>query len=110
MVKLFGKPIRVNKSSQNKQSQDIGTCAVCVCSCTLMNVRRLLVSVDPGANLFIGGLHQDVDEKLLYDTFSAFGGIIFTPKVRARCSVMPISRPSCDSRSLSVNACLSDHA
>ena len=26
--------------------------------------------------------HADVDEKLLYDTFSAFGGIIFTPKVR----------------------------
>ena len=58
MIKLFGNPLRVNKSSQNKDSQNIG------------------------ANLFIGGLHPDVDEKLLYDTFSAFGGIIFTPKVR----------------------------
>ena len=38
-----------------------------------------------GANLFIGSLDPEVDEKLLYDTFSAFGGILSTPKV-----------PSCD--------------
>ncbi len=37
---------------------------------------------DVGANLFIGNLDNDVDEKLLYDTFSAFGVIIGnTPKV-----------------------------
>ena len=34
-----------------------------------------------GANLFIGNLDVDVEEKLLYDTFSAFGVIISTPKV-----------------------------
>lgn len=34
-----------------------------------------------GANLFIGNLDPDVDEKLLYDTFSAFGKIINTPKI-----------------------------
>ena len=34
-----------------------------------------------GANLFIGNLEPDVDEKLLYDTFSAFGGISQTPKI-----------------------------
>jgi len=34
-----------------------------------------------GANLFIGNLDIDVDEKLLYDTFSAFGVIISTPKI-----------------------------
>ena len=37
--------------------------------------------LDIGANLFIGGLDNEVDDKLLYDTFSAFGGIISTPKV-----------------------------
>jgi len=30
-------------------------------------------TVDVGANLFIGNLDPDVDEKMLYDTFSAFG-------------------------------------
>ena len=38
-------------------------------------------SLDVGANLFIGGLDLDVDEKMLYDTFSAFGSIIITPKI-----------------------------
>lgn len=36
---------------------------------------------DVGANLFIGQLDPDVDEKMLYDTFSAFGFITQTPKV-----------------------------
>jgi RNA recognition motif-containing protein len=31
--------------------------------------------------MFIGNLDSEVDEKLLYDTFSAFGVIIATPKV-----------------------------
>ncbi|KAK9838305.1 hypothetical protein WJX81_003280 [Elliptochloris bilobata] len=57
MIKVYGKPIRVNKASQDKKQQDIG------------------------ANLFIGNLDSDVDEKLLYDTFSAFGMIIQTPKI-----------------------------
>jgi splicing factor 3B subunit 4 len=57
MVKLYGKPIKVNKASQDKKTLDVG------------------------ANLFIGNLDPDVDEKLLYDTFSAFGIIISTPKI-----------------------------
>ncbi|KAL6842322.1 hypothetical protein ACP4OV_027749 [Aristida adscensionis] len=57
MIKLYGKPIRVNKASQDKKSLDVG------------------------ANLFIGNLDPDVDEKLLYDTFSAFGVIVTNPKV-----------------------------
>ena len=57
MIKLYGKPIRVNKSSQDRKSNDVG------------------------ANLFIGNLDDSVDEKLLYDTFSAFGGITNTPKI-----------------------------
>ncbi|XP_075493918.1 LOW QUALITY PROTEIN: uncharacterized protein LOC142531604 [Primulina tabacum] len=57
MIKLYGKAIRVNKASQDKKS------------------------VDVGANLFIGNLDPDVDEKLLYDTFSAFGVIVSNPKI-----------------------------
>jgi RNA recognition motif-containing protein len=37
--------------------------------------------LDVGANVFIGNLDSEVDEKLLYDTFSAFGVILQTPKV-----------------------------
>jgi len=34
-----------------------------------------------GANLFIGSLDENVDERLLYDTFSAFGMMATTAKV-----------------------------
>lgn len=37
--------------------------------------------MDVGATLFIGNLDPDVDEKLLYDTFSAFGLIVNTPRI-----------------------------
>ncbi|KAG1663691.1 hypothetical protein FOA52_013259 [Chlamydomonas sp. UWO 241] len=57
MIKMHGKPIRCNKSASDKKTSDVG------------------------ANLFIGNLDVDVDEKLLYDTFSAFGVIITTPKI-----------------------------
>jgi len=57
MLKLFGKPIKVNKASQGHKTLDVG------------------------ANLFIGNLDPEVDEKLLYDTFSAFGVIISTPRI-----------------------------
>lgn len=40
-------------------------------------------NLDIGANLFIGNLDPEVDEKLLYDTFSAFGVILQVPKVRS---------------------------
>lgn len=33
-------------------------------------------NLDVGANLFVGNLDPEVDEKLLYDTFSAFGVIL----------------------------------
>ena len=62
MIKLFGRPIKVSKSSFDKK--------------TGMN------ALDVGANLFIGNLDPvDVDEKLLYDTFSSFGTIIKPPKI-----------------------------
>ncbi|KAI9274240.1 hypothetical protein BY458DRAFT_489300 [Sporodiniella umbellata] len=56
-VRLYGKPIRVNKATSDKKNLDVG------------------------ATLFIGNLDPDVDEKLLYDTFSAFGLIVNTPRI-----------------------------
>ncbi|XP_022187733.2 splicing factor 3B subunit 4 [Nilaparvata lugens] len=57
MIKLYGKPIRVNKASSLKKTTDIG------------------------ANIFIGNLDPEVDEKQIYDTFSAFGVILQVPKI-----------------------------
>ena len=58
MVKMFGKPIRVNQASREKDE-----------------------ALDIGANIFIGNLDPEVDEKLVYDTMSAFGVIVQTPKI-----------------------------
>merc|ERR1712176_329823 len=58
MIRLFGKPIRCNKSSQDKKTNEVG------------------------ANLFIGNLEPEVDEKMLYDTFSAFGVLLFAKIMR----------------------------
>lgn len=57
-VRLYGKPIRVNKASADKQKM-----------------------VEVGAELFIGNLDPLVDEKTLYDTFSRFGSLISAPKI-----------------------------
>lgn len=57
MVKLYSKPIRISQSTIDRRSQDVG------------------------ANLFIGNLVDEVDEKLLHDAFSAFGTIIDTPYI-----------------------------
>jgi len=57
-VRLFGKPIRVNKASADKQK-----------------------TVEVGAELFVGNLDPMVDEKTLYDTFSAFGNLVSAPKI-----------------------------
>ena len=58
MIKLFGKPLRCSKSAQDSRK-----------------------AVEVGANLFVGNLDPDIDEKLLYDTFSAFGVVVTTPKI-----------------------------
>ncbi|CAD8072352.1 unnamed protein product [Paramecium sonneborni] len=58
MIKLYGKPIKVNKASQDKRTQEVG------------------------ANLFIGNLDTEIDEKTLYETFSAFGHILSTKIMR----------------------------
>ncbi|GAA5890247.1 hypothetical protein JCM6882_008767 [Rhodosporidiobolus microsporus] len=56
-IKLFGKPIRVNKASSDRKQLDIG------------------------ANLFIGNLDPNVDERMLYDTFMAFGTLVQPAKI-----------------------------
>jgi splicing factor 3B subunit 4 len=61
MLKLYGRPLKVSKSSLNNKAE---------------------LSRGVGANLFIGNLDPiDVDENLLYDTFSAFGTLIRQPRV-----------------------------
>ncbi|KAI3647271.1 hypothetical protein MP228_007492 [Amoeboaphelidium protococcarum] len=57
LVRVWGKPIRVNKATSDKKNLDVG------------------------ANLFVGNLSHEVDESVLYDTFSSFGKIIHAPKI-----------------------------
>ncbi|KAI0471090.1 hypothetical protein GGR56DRAFT_658956 [Xylariaceae sp. FL0804] len=57
-IRLYGKALRVNKASADKQKP-----------------------LEIGAELFIGNLDSMVDEKVLYDTFSRFGTLISPPKV-----------------------------
>ena len=58
-VQLFGKSIRVASANMSKDSK----------------------SQNIGAILFVGNLAPEVDEKLLYDTFSAFGEITQVPSL-----------------------------
>jgi splicing factor 3B subunit 4 len=57
LIKLFGKAIRVNKATRTK-------------------------AMDVGANLFIGNLDPDVDEKMLQDTFASFGNLLSSKIIR----------------------------
>ncbi|TIA63256.1 RNA-binding domain-containing protein [Aureobasidium pullulans] len=57
-IRLWGKPIRVNKASADKQK-----------------------TLDVGAELFIGNLDPMVDERVLFETFSRFGSLTSAPKV-----------------------------
>ncbi|KAI0201111.1 hypothetical protein F4808DRAFT_139588 [Astrocystis sublimbata] len=57
-IRLYGKALRVNKASADKQKP-----------------------LEIGAELFIGNLDPMVDEKILYDTFSRFGTLLASPKV-----------------------------
>ncbi|GAA5835585.1 hypothetical protein JCM9279_004588 [Rhodotorula babjevae] len=56
-IKLFGKPVRVNMASSDRKQLDIG------------------------ANLFVGNLDPNVDERMLYDTFMAFGTLVQPAKI-----------------------------
>ncbi|KAI0562717.1 spliceosome associated protein [Gracilaria domingensis] len=55
LVQLYSKPIRISQSTVDRRTQDVG------------------------ANLFIGNLVDEVDEKLLHDAFSAFGPLVEAP-------------------------------
>mmetsp|Transcript_15849 Transcript_15849/g.24386 ORF Transcript_15849/g.24386 Transcript_15849/m.24386 type:complete len:132 (+) Transcript_15849:239-634(+) len=57
-ISLYGKPIKVNKSSQDKTTQEVG------------------------ANVFVGNLTPRVDEKALRKAFSAFGIVVSTKIMR----------------------------
>lgn len=65
-VRLYGKPIRVNKASADKQK-----------------------TIEVGAELFVGNLDPMVTEQVLYETFSRFGSLIAAPKV---CADLPFFR------------------
>merc|ERR1719245_1997707 len=52
MVRLFGKALKINKASRDRKDMDVG------------------------ANVFVGNLDADVDDQLLYQTFSAFGQVL----------------------------------
>ena len=58
LIKLYGRPIKVNKASQDKLTQEVG------------------------ANIFVGNLSEKTVEKTLRDVFSAFGVVISTKLMR----------------------------
>jgi len=67
-IRLYGKPIRVNKATADKNK-----------------------TIDIGAELFIGNLDPMVDERTLYETFSRFGTLVSPPKARGpipHCSIV----------------------
>lgn len=72
-IRLFGKPIRVNKASADKQK-----------------------SVEIGAELFVGNLDPMVSEQILYDTFSRFGNLVNLPKVSTHIFLSSIRNRSSD--------------
>ena len=106
-IKLWGKPIRVNKVS-SLSGQILWNCGILtgidsvtsslLPRCALPTSMPIIITADEtdyheqassdkkqldvGANLFIGSLDESVDERLLYDTFSAFGMMATTAKVR----------------------------
>lgn len=68
-VRLWGKPIRVNKASADKQK-----------------------TLEVGAELFIGNLDPMVDEKVLFETFGRFGSLTSAPKVCCLVYKLQLSR------------------
>ena len=76
MIKLSGKPVRVNKASAHQKNLDVG-------ANIFIGKKEWSFQLDVTQFvLFLGNLDPEVDEKLLYDTFSAFGVILTTPKIQ----------------------------
>ena len=57
LTRLYGRALKLNKSGRDKQSLDVG------------------------ARLFIGNLDPECDDRMLHDTFAAFGYLVGAPKV-----------------------------
>lgn len=86
-IKLYGKPIRVNKVcsclwylpfTRVPHSHIPSLKVILRCDLQASSDRK---QVDIGANLFIGNLDVNVDERMLYDTFTTFGTLVQTAKV-----------------------------
>ena len=65
-IRVWGKPLRVNKASADKRSAENGGPGA---------------GQSVGAELFVGNLDPGADEKVLYDTFSRFGPLVGPPKI-----------------------------
>ena len=70
-IRLWGKPIRVNKASADRRGGAGGP----------EGAAGLGGSAGVGAELFIGNLDSMVEEKMLFETFSRFGALVAPPKV-----------------------------
>jgi splicing factor 3B subunit 4 len=57
-IRVYGKPLRIDRASADK-----------------------VADLDVGAEVFVGNLDPQVDEGMLFDTFSTFGGLLGQPKV-----------------------------
>lgn len=71
-IRLWGKPIRVNKASADKRGMGTGANGVPGSGGEGQGV---------GAELFVGNLDSMVDEKVLFETFQRFGPLVAPPKI-----------------------------
>lgn len=69
-IRVYGKPIRVNKASADRRGGGPGDTGGGVGG-----------GQGVGAELFVGNLDAMVDEKVLFETFSRFGPLVAPPKV-----------------------------
>jgi splicing factor 3B subunit 4 len=68
-IRLWGKPIRVNKASADRRGGGPE------------GAGGLGGSAGVGAELFVGNLDSMVEEKMLFETFSRFGALVAPPKI-----------------------------
>ena len=68
-IRLWGKPIRVNKASADRRNGGPE------------GAGGLGGSAGVGAELFVGNLDAMVEEKMLFETFSRFGALVAPPKI-----------------------------
>lgn len=76
-IRLWGKPIRVNKASADKRSA--GGVGGMMDGGGGGGGQGMMGGV--GAELFVGNLDGMVDEKVLWETFSRFGPLVAPPKI-----------------------------